>query len=103
MNSAARIAFVKVLVDRRPSDLKLGYLTVLTIMADRNSSTTAMIYFHAPRLLSFSFSWIISSVRDETRPAAEGIGNPRKSLLPLPPGKLARQLKRASRNAPQIR
>jgi len=46
---------------------------------------------------------MISKVSEETSPAAEGIGNPRKSLLPLPPGKLARQLKRARRNAPQIR
>ena len=35
------MAFVNVLVERRPSDLKLGYRTVLTIMADRNISTTA--------------------------------------------------------------
>ena len=35
------MALVKVLVERRPSDLKLGYRTVLTIIADKNTSTTA--------------------------------------------------------------
>jgi hypothetical protein len=30
-----------VLVERKPSDLKLGYLTVLTIIAERNNITTA--------------------------------------------------------------
>ena len=30
---------VKVLVERSPKDLKLGYRTVLTIMADKNNST----------------------------------------------------------------
>jgi hypothetical protein len=31
------------------------------------------------------------------------MGNPRNSFPPLPPGKAARQLNRASRNAPQIK
>ena len=41
-NSAAPIIFVNVLVERRPSALKLGYRTVLTIIADKNTSTAAM-------------------------------------------------------------
>ena len=45
-----------VLVERKPRDLKLGYFTVLTIIADRNSITTASRYFHLPRLRSCSFS-----------------------------------------------
>src|SRR5947207_9554996 len=97
------MALANVLFERNPNDLKLGYLTVLTIMAERNKSTAAMTYFHPPRLLSFSLSWMISNVSDETSAAAEGIGKPRKSLLPPPLGRLARQLNRASRNAPQIR
>lgn len=55
---------------------------------------------NAPRLLSFSLKWIMSSVSEATRPAAEGIGKPRKSLPPLPVFIAARQLNRASRNAP---
>src|ERR1044071_4551430 len=101
MNKAATMALVKVLVERRPRDLKLGYLTVLTIMAERKRSTTASRYFQLPRLRSFSLSWMISRVSEETRPAAEGMGKPRKSLLP--PGSAAMQLKRARRKAPQIR
>src|SRR5215471_18572588 len=96
------IALVNVLVERIPSDLKLGYRTVLTIIAERKIKTAAITYFHRPRLLSFSLSWIISKVSEETRPAAEGIGKPRKSLLPPPPAS-ARQLNRARRNAPQIK
>ena len=49
--SAEIMASGKVLVERRPRDLKVGYLTVLTIMAERNSSTTASRYPHLPRLL----------------------------------------------------
>src|SRR6516162_269015 len=97
------MALVKVLVERSPRDLKLGYLTVLTIIAERNSSTATIRYAQRPRLLSFSFSWMISSVNEATSAAADGMGKPRKSLLPLPPGRLARQLKRARRKAPQIR
>src|SRR5216684_5960022 len=101
-NRAATIALVKVLVERSPSDLKLGYLTVLTIMAERKSSTATSSHFHLPRVRSCSLSWIISKVRDETKPAADGMGNPRKSLPPPLP-MAARQLNRARRKAPQIR
>src|SRR5258708_39763985 len=102
-NKAAIIAFENVLLERNPRDLKPGYLTVLTIIAERKSSTTTNSHFHLPRSFSRSLSRIISSVSDETSPAAEGIGNPKKSLLPPPPGIAARQLNRANRNAPQIR
>src|ERR1700682_5616199 len=94
-NSAAIIALVKVLVERRPRDLKLGYFTVLTIIAERNTSTTARRYFALPRVLSFSLSWIINSVSEATRPAAEGIGKPRKSFWPGLFGCALKQLKRA--------
>src|ERR1039457_4604360 len=103
MNRAAMMALVKVLVERKPSDLKLGYRTVLTIMAERSTSTTAGRYFQFPRDFSFSFNWMTSRVSDATSPAAEGIGNPRNSLLPPAPGSAARQLKRARRNAPHNR
>ncbi len=38
---AAAIALVNVLVERRPNDLKLGYFTVLTIIAESKTRTTA--------------------------------------------------------------
>src|SRR2546426_9479803 len=98
-NKAAMIALVKVLVERKPSDLKLGYLTVLTIIAERNSRTATSSHFHLPSVRSCSLSWIISRVSDETRPAAEGIGKPRNSFPPSPALE-ARQLNRASRKAP---
>src|SRR5882672_570905 len=101
-NKAAMIALVKVLLERNPSDLKLGYLTLLTIMAERNSRTATSSHFHLPRVRSCSLRWIISKVSDETNPAADGMGNPRKSLPPPPP-LAARQLNRASRKAPQRR
>src|SRR6266571_8521842 len=101
-NKAAMIALVKVLVERSPSDLKLGYLTVLTIMAERNSKTATSSHFHLPRVRSCSLSWIVSNVSDDTNPAADGMGNPRKSLPPPLP-MAARQLKRANRKAPQMR
>src|SRR5438105_10662532 len=101
-NKAAIMAFVKVLVDRRPRDLKLGYLTVLTIIAERNKRTTTRSHFHLPSVRSCSLSWIIKSVSEETRPAADGMGKPRKSLPPPPPP-VARQLNRARRKAPQIK
>src|SRR2546423_7206966 len=95
-NRAAMIALVKVLVERNPSDLKLGYLTVLTIIAERKSNTaTSRNFHHLPRSLSFSFSWMISRVRDETNPAADGIGKPRKSLLAGPLPIALKQLNRA--------
>ena len=73
---------VKVLPERSPRDLKLGYLMVLTIMAERKSRTTTGTNFQGPRDLSFSLSWMMSRVREATNPAAEGIGKPRKSLVP---------------------
>src|SRR5215831_11389057 len=96
-NSAAIIAFVKVLVERKPSDLKLGYFTVLTIIAERNTSTTAGRYFQLPSVRSFSLSRMINSVKEATSPAADGIGNPRNSLLPAPLFCALRQLNRAKR------
>ena len=50
------MALVNVLVERNPRDLKLGYLTVLTIIAERNTSTATSSQFHFPRVLSFSLS-----------------------------------------------
>src|SRR6267154_1168749 len=98
-NSAAMIAFVNVLLERSPRDLKLGYFTVLTIIAERNTSTIGKRYEALPSVRSFSLSWIIRSVSEATRPAAEGIGKPRKSFCPGRLGCALRQLKRASRNA----
>src|ERR1043165_9237758 len=97
------MALTNVLAERSPSDLKLGYLTVLTIIHESNRRTTASKYFHAPRLFSFLLSEIISSVSDETSPAADGIGNPRKSLLPPVAGCALKQLNRARRKAPHKR
>src|SRR5215831_2992193 len=102
-NNAAMIALAKVLVDRNPSDLKLGYFTVLTIIADRNTSTAAGTNFQGPKLRSCSFRLMMSNVNDATNPAAEGMGKPRNSLPPPPPLIVARQLNRASRNAPHKR
>src|ERR1700682_1074354 len=102
-NSAAIIALVNVLVERRPRDLKLGYFTVLTIIADRNTRTMGRRYLALPSVLSFSLSWIINSVSEATSPAAEGMGKPRNSLWPGLLGWALKQLKRARRNAPQIR
>src|ERR1051325_1285432 len=101
-NKAAIMAFVKVLVERNPNDLKLGYFTVLTIIAERKSSTATSSHFHLPSGRSCSLSWIINRVSEETNPAAEGIGNPRNSLPPPPP-LAARQLNLANRKAPQIK
>ena len=50
-----------------------------------------------------SSSHIRNKVNEATKPAAAGMGKPRNSLPPPPPGMAARQLKRASRNAPQMR
>src|SRR3954469_1866221 len=100
---AARTAFVNVLVERNPRDLKLGYLTVLTIIADKNKSTSARRYFQFPRLRSLMLNCMISKVREATNPAADGIGNPRNSLLDPPLLMALRQLKRARRKAPQSR
>src|ERR1700710_2560826 len=96
-NRAAMMALRNVLVERKPSDLKVGYFTVLTIMADRNNSTITRKYFHLPRSRSFSLSLIIISVKEATRPAADGIGKPRNSLPPPLPAAAARQLKRGRR------
>src|SRR5262245_30755747 len=101
--SAATMALIKVLVERNPRDLKLGYLTVLIIIAERKSSTIARKYFQAPNSRSFSLMWMIRSVSEATRPAADGIGNPRKSLLPPPELCALKQLNRAKRNAPHKR
>src|SRR5271168_4058263 len=91
-NSAAKIALVNVLLERSPSDLKLGYFTVLTIIAERKISTVARRNpHHLPRVFSFSLSWMISSVRDETSPAADGMGNPRNSFACVESGIAARQ------------
>src|SRR5712691_4594707 len=97
-NRAAMIALANVLVERRPSDLKLGYFTVLTIIAERNTSTIASRNPQWPRLRWFLLRSIINSVNEATRPAAEGIGKPRNSVV-LPLAAL-RQLNRARRNAP---
>src|SRR3989442_11505973 len=102
ITSAATIALEKVLVERRPRDLKLGYLTVLTIIAARKIKTATMKYFQLPRVLSFSLSLITKSVKEATRPAAEGMGKPRNSLLLVADSAL-KQLKRARRKAPQMR
>src|SRR5439155_19854415 len=98
---AATMDLMNVLLERKPSDLKLGYRTVLTIIAERNSSTTTRKYFQLPRSLLFSLSLMISSVNDETKPAADGIGKPRKSLVAALLPMALKQLKRARRNAPQ--
>src|ERR1035437_4266881 len=92
-----------VVVERKPSDLKVGYFTVVTIMADKNTSTTAGRNFQGPRVFSFSLRWMTSSVSDATNPAADGMGKPKNSLLPPVPAMVARQLNRASRNAPHNR
>ena len=53
-----------------------------------------------PGVFPFVLKCMMSSVSEATRPAAEGMGKPRKSLpVPLAPI-VARQLNRASRNAP---
>src|SRR5690606_30610199 len=101
--NAAAMALANVLVERRPSDLKLGYRTVLTIMADRKIRTINGTYFHRPSDFSCSFKLMINNVSEATSPAADGMGNPRNSLPPPAPGTMARQLNRARRNAPHNR
>ena len=41
-NNAAPMALTNVFCERRPSDLKLGYFTVLTIIADKKIKTPAI-------------------------------------------------------------
>src|ERR1035437_1107603 len=101
-NRIATSVFVKVRVARKSSVLKLGYRTLLTIIHDRNNIRTGRKYRHMPVAKSFSSHQIMNNVNEATRPAAEGIGKPKKSFE-CPWGIAERQLKRASRNAPQSR
>src|ERR1700722_17669629 len=103
MKIATMISFGNVVEERIPKVLKLGYFTSLTIIAERKSRTDGSSQPQWPRSFSFSFNLIMKSVSEATRPAADGMGKPRKSL-PAPGRFMAeRQLKRASRNAPQMR
>src|SRR5664279_107282 len=101
-NRMATSVFVKVRVARKSSVLKLGYLTLLTIIHDKNTSSTGRKKRHLPVANSFSSHQIMNSVSEATRPAAEGIGKPRNSFE-CSPRMAVRQLNRARRNAPQSR
>src|SRR3569833_3450648 len=111
-NKAAPRALENVLVERNPSDLNVGYLTVLTIIAERNCFSIARKYLQAPSsiptamlpsgiLTGVSFCLITIRVSEATSPAADGMGKPRNSLPPPLPACAARQLNRAKRKAPQ--
>ena len=105
MNRTVTTILVKLRRARRSRVLKDGYLTSLTIMKERNNIRPGKTYrqIAVAKSLSSVSPHIRNSVTDATRPAAEGIGKPRNSFPPLSPGMAARQLKRASRSAPQIK
>src|SRR5438445_6968602 len=92
----------KVRFARQSRDLKDGYFTSLTIMNERKTRMTGRTYRHRPMANSLSCHQSKKSVRVATVPAAAGMGKPRKSLPELLPA-AAKQLNRASRNAPQIK
>src|SRR5690349_1592892 len=90
-------------LERRSMDLKLGYLTSLTIIIDRKIMMTERMMGQRPdSRLIFSSHPSKNSVNDETSPAAAGMGNPMNSLPLLTP-MADRQLNRDKRNAPQIK
>ena len=110
-NRTATSVLVKVRVARKSSDLKLGYFTLLTIIQERNSSSTGRQYRQLPVANSFSSHQIMNSVSEATRPAAEGIGKPRNSLRvlqahgrqavePRQPERAAEQINRGDEPAP---
>ena len=89
---------------RRSRVLKEGYLTSLTIIKERNNIRPGKMYRHKPVAKTFSSPpHIRNSVTEATSPAADGMGKPRNSFPPLPPGMAARQLNRANRSAPHAR
>ena len=81
INIAATIVFQNVPVAFKSRRLKVGYLTVLTIIAERNRRITG----NAKRHFGGASNSIISHVRDVTSPAAAGIGKPRNSFPPPVP------------------
>ena len=94
---------------RRFTFLKVGYFTLLTIIAERNTSNTGSANFQSPFAKSRSSIQIRKYVMLATKPAAAGMGKPTNSLdcsgSPFfwRSSYIAdRQLKRASRSAPQI-
>src|SRR5471030_1539389 len=95
--------FVKLRLARKSSDLKLGYFTSLTIIAERNNSSTGSAKRSLLSEKPFSSIHNKNNVSEATSPAAAGIGKPRNSLLLALLFIAARQLNRASRNAPQIK
>jgi len=98
----------KVRFARQSRDLNDGYFTSLTIMKRgrtmmNGQDVTPRRFCEAFVQPARSSNQSRKSVSEATVPAAAGIGKPRKSLLaPLPPrGETV--VKRASRNAPQIK
>ena len=61
--------------------MKLGYFTSLTIIAERNSSSTGSANRSLLCEKPFSSIHIKNNVSDATSPAADGIGKPRNSLF----------------------
>src|SRR5687768_2620272 len=90
-------------VVRQLSDLKLGYLKPLNIIQERKSISGGRTYLPWPMSRPRSSNHSMQSVSEAMTPAAAGMGKPRNSLLAASELAAARQLKRASRNAPQIR
>src|SRR2546423_10264733 len=92
-------------VGRQFTALKLGYLSLLNIMMERNSIKNGRTYFHRPIERWPSSSQRRNSVRDAITPAAAGIGNPVKFFSggEWPLLLAATQLKRARRSVPHAR
>src|SRR5438067_11961909 len=88
-------------VVRQLMDLKLGYLKLLNIMNERKTISGGSTQRQLPIECSPSRSQSMKRVSEAMRPAAAGIGKPLNSLLAEAEFAAARQLKRASRRAPQ--
>src|ERR1043165_4561242 len=92
-------------VVRQFTALKLGYLSLLNIMMERNSIRNGRTYFHLPIERWPSSSQRRNSVMEAMTPAAAGIGNPVKFLsgAAWPLLFAATQLNRARRRVPHAR
>src|ERR1700733_8506502 len=83
--------------------LKLGYRKPLNIIHERKIMSGGSTHFPLPMSRPSLSNHSMHSVRDAMTPAAAGIGKPLNSLFAAVELAAARQLKRASRSAPQTR
>src|SRR5580700_6137928 len=90
-------------VVRQLMALKLGYLKPLNIIHARNSMSGGSTHLPWPISRLSVPNHSRHSVIEAMTPAAAGIGKPRNSLFAASELAAARQLKRASRKAPQMR